>query len=126
MFMPILRMYGWKRSYCQSLDIQVSVFDRQSCFLNERLLLLGKWTLSNMMYLFHDCRAASRTLNRACGWTVCRLADIFGHVDVVFQNFLFDTSIKVFLSRRLEHFIQTTTTAAAAMRQTACERENTT
>ncbi len=74
------------------------------------------------MYLFHDCRAASRTLNRACGWAVCRLADIFGHVDVVFQNFLFDTSIKVFLSRmRLEHFIQTTTTAAAAMRQTACK-----
>lgn len=67
-------------------------------FLNERLLLLGKWTLSNIMYLFHNSRAAPSTLNRACGWAACRLADIFGHVDIVFQNFLFDTGIKVFLS----------------------------
>ncbi len=92
-----IKVCGWKRSYCQSLDVQVSVFDRQSCFLNERLLLLEKWTLSNIMYLFHDSRAAPSTLNRACGWAACRLADIFGHVDVVFQNFLFDTGIKVFL-----------------------------
>lgn len=88
--------------------------------LNERLLLLRKCTLQNIVDLFHDSRAASSTLNRACGGTACRLADIFGHVDVVFQNFLFDTGIKVFLSgMSLEHFIQAAATAAAAMRQTA-------
>lgn len=73
------------------------------------------------MDLFNGSWTASSTLNRACGGAASGLADIFGHVDIVFQNFLFDTGTKVFLSgMRLEHFIQAATTAAAALSQTAC------
>lgn len=73
------------------------------------------------MDLFNGSWAASSTLNRTCGGAASGLADIFGHVDVVFQNFLFDTGTKVFLSgMRLKHFIQTATAAAAALRETAC------